>query len=132
MLAQAKQDMIADMKSREIGAILWDNATAGFPHLPEVLVHPADKPEENVTLSVMGLYHYADVLYLIAEGESGVDFNRYWDRDTEAAPTVVTLSETVADEEFGDPAGKKGFVTGGTLEEWLAIANCYFQALNQE
>ena len=44
-------------------------------------------------------------------------------------PVVVTLSEAKAGELFGVPSEEKGFTTRGTLEEWVAVADCYFEAL---
>lgn len=132
LLAQAKQGIITDMKSRGIGAIIWNNATAGFPYQPEIVHHSSKDPDKTRVAEIMGLYRYDDVLYLIEEGRAPVDFNDFWDPDTEAAPTVVTLTESRAVKELGDPEKVKGYTVQGTLEEWTAIADCYFQALNQD
>ena len=132
LLAKAKQDLINDMKSREIGAIIWDNATAGFPYLPEILHHSKKDPEKTRVAQIMGMYRYDDVLYLIEEDRAPITFDDFWNPDTEAAPTVVTLTEDIALKELGDPEAVKGYTTQGTLEEWTAIADCYFQALNQD
>ncbi|MDE6576880.1 MAG: hypothetical protein K2J82_08230 [Muribaculaceae bacterium] len=132
LLAKAKQDLINDMKSREIGAIIWDNATAGFPYLPEILHHSKKDPEKTRVAQIMGMYRYDDVLYLIEEDRAPIKFDDFWNPDTEAAPTVVTLTEDIALKELGDPEAVKGYTTQGTLEEWTAIADCYFQALNQD
>lgn len=132
LLAQAKQALIDDMKSREIGAIIWDNATAGFPYLPEILHHSKTDPEKTRVAQIMGIYRYDDVLYLIEEDRAPLKFDDFWNQDTEVPPTVVTLTEDIASKDLGDPESVKGYTTQGTLEEWTAIADCYFQALNQD
>ena len=130
LLGKAKQDMIADMQSRNIGAILWDNATVDLDYIPEIDL--ADDPEAQTDVArVMGLYPYGGELYAIEEGKAGVDFNDFYDPDSEVKPTVVTLSESVAKSDLGDPTEKKGYTTEGSLEEWLTIADCYFAALNE-
>lgn len=132
LFADAKQGIIDDMKSRGIGAIIWDNATAGFPFLPEVVCHSAKDPAKSRVAQIMGLYRYNDVLYLIEEDRAPIKFKDFWNPDTEAAPTVVTLTEDIAIKDLGDPEAVKDYTTQGTLEEWTAIADCYFQALNQD
>lgn len=132
LLGRAKADLAENMNQRQIGAILWDNATAGFPYLPEISLPMKEDQEEPETVSVMGIYNYGGVLYLIEEGESHVDFNHYWDPDNETKPTIITLTPDVAARDFGNPEGEKGFTANADLEEWLAIADCYFQALAEE
>ena len=132
LFEQAKSDIIADMTTRGIGAVIWDNATAGFPYKPEILHKSAKDPSKTRVAEIMGLYAYDGVLYLIEEGRAPIKFDEFWDKDTEAAPTVITLSEDVAREKLGDPEAVKGYTTQGSLEEWTAIADCYFQALNQD
>ncbi|MDE6335832.1 MAG: hypothetical protein K2L34_04605 [Muribaculaceae bacterium] len=132
LFAKAKSDMIADMKSRGIGAILWNNATAGFQYLPVVVCHSKKDPSKTREATIMGLYRYNDVLYLIEEDRAPFSFDDFWNQDTEAAPTVVTLTEDIARKDLGDPETVKGFTTQGTLEEWTAIADCYFQALAED
>lgn len=129
---KAKNALMEDMEARGIGAIIWNNATAGFPYLPEILHHSKKDPEKTRVAEIMGLYHYNGVLYLIEEGRAPIKFDDFWDPDTEAAPTVVTLTENIAVKDLGDPEAVKGYTTQGTLEEWTAIADCYFQALNQD
>lgn len=129
LFAKAKQDLIDDMKERNIGAILWDNATAGFEQLPEVDLGGEESAEPDVS-RVMGLYRYNGMLYLIEEDKAHVDFNDFYDEETEIKPSVVTLTETVARKDLGDPTEEKGYTTEGSLEEWLVIADCYFEALN--
>ena len=130
LFIQAKSDIIADMKTRGIGAIIWDNATAGFPYKPEILHKSTKDPSKARVAEIMGLYAYDGTLYLIEEGRAPIKFSEFWDRDTETAPTVVTLSEEAAKEKLGDPEAVKGYTTQGSLEEWTAIADCYFRALN--
>lgn len=131
LLGKAKQDMMADMEAKEIGAILWDNSTAGFDYIPEIVL--SDDDEENPEVSrVMGLYRFDGVLYLIEEDKAKVDFDAFYDKDTEVKPTVVTLTEVIAQKVLGDPRKEPGYTTDGTLEEWLGIADCYFEALDEK
>lgn len=132
LLDKAKRDLVADMENRGIGAILWNNATAGFPYIPEVLLSSQKDKDENQVTCIMGMYDFEGTLYLIEEDRSKIKFDDFWNHDTEAPPTVVTLSEDVAVKEFGDPKLARGFTTVATLEEWTAIGDCYFQALNQD
>lgn len=131
LLNQAKSDIIADMKSRDIAAIIWNNATASFHFKPEILHKSKKDPSKTRVAEIMGLYAYQGTLYLIEEGRAPIKFDDFWNRDTEAAPTVVTLTEDAAKEKLGDPEAVKGYTTQGSLEEWTAIADCYFQALTQ-
>lgn len=131
LLGKAKQDLIDDMKERGIGAILWDNATAGFQYIPEINL-AEDEAEQPDCSRIMGLYRYDDTLYLIEEDKSHIDFNEFYDEDTEVKPSVVTLTETIAQKDLGNPTEEKGYTTEGSLEEWLTIADCYFEALNEE
>lgn len=130
LLKKAQQEMIEDMKSRDIGAILWDNATADFHTIPEI-VHTNDKGETRVA-RIMGLYRYNDTLYLVEEDRAPINFNNFYNRDSEVKPVVVTLTEETARAELGDPTAVKGYTTQGSLEEWLGIADCYFEALAEE
>lgn len=131
LFGRAKQDLYEDMAQRGIGAILWDNSTAGFDYIPEINL-AEDDSEMPDTTRIMGIYAYDATLYLIEEDKAKVDFNNFYNADTEVRPSVVTLSPDSAAKEFGDPAGKEGFTTEGSLEEWLAVADCYYQALNEE
>lgn len=129
LLAKAKADLAEDMKSRDLGAVIWDNATADFHYLPEITLPPG-KDGEPRTARVMGIYRYGDELYLIEEDLAGVKMTDFYDKDSEVRPTVVTLSSDIAVKDLGDPEGRKGFTSyEGDLEEWLAIADCYYQAL---
>ena len=132
LLDKAKRDLVADMESRGIGAILWNNATAGFPYIPEVFHRSHKDKDENQVTHIMGMYNFEGTLYLIEEDRTKIKFDDFWNHDTEAPPTVVTLSEDEAVKDNGDPKLTKGFTTLATLEEWTAVADCYFQALNQD
>lgn len=130
LLGNAKQELRENMKQRGIGAILWDNATAGFPYLPEIAL-PSDDGEPR-TSRVMGIYSCNDELYLIEEDVAPVKFDDFWNPDTESKPEVVTLSEDIARKDLGDPASQPGYTEDADLEEWLAISDCYFQALAEK
>lgn len=131
IFAEAKEAIAADMKARGIGAIIWDNASAGFHQIPEIVHHSSKDPEKTRVARIMGLYCYEGTLYEIEEDRAPVKFDDFWDKDTEAAPTVVTLSEDIAVKDLGDPEKTKGYTTQGTLEEWTVIADCYFEALDE-
>ena len=93
LLGKARQDMMEDMATRGIGAILWDNSTADFEMIPEI-VHVSEKDGHERVARIMGLYSHAR-------------------------------------REPGDPEKVKGYTTQGSLEEWLGIADCYFEALDE-
>lgn len=131
LFGKAKQDLYADMQSRNIGAIIWDNSTAGFDYIPEINL-AEDDAEMPDTTRIMGLYAFEGVLYLIEEDKAKVDFNDFYDKNTEVRPSVVTLTPNVAEKDLGNPSKEPGYTSEGSLEEWLAIADCYFQALNEE
>ncbi|MDE6217614.1 MAG: hypothetical protein K2F64_01280 [Muribaculaceae bacterium] len=131
LLAKAKQDLAENMQERGIGAIIWDNSTADFHYIPEIELPSEDAENPDVT-RIMGIYNYNGTLWLIEEDKSGVDINNFYNHDTETKPVVVTLTPDVAAGEFGDPEGKPGFSADGDLDEWLAVADCYFEALAEE
>lgn len=131
LFGRAKQDLYEDMQSRGIGAILWDNSTAGFDYIPEINLAD-DDAEMPDTSRIMGLYAYDGTLYLVEEDKAHVNLDDLYNPDTEVKPSVVTLSPDSADKLLGNPSEKQGFTTDGSLEEWLAIADCYYQALNEE
>lgn len=131
LVARAKKQLCEDMEDRGIGAILWDNGTAGFHYIPEI-VEGKDKEGNDIVTRVTGLYDCDGRLYAIEEGAPYSHLTNYYDASVDAAPTVVTLTKDMAASEFGDAAGKKGFTTAGTNAEWLAIADCYFEALNEK
>lgn len=126
LLAKAQSGMLEDMKARQIGAIIWDNTRAGFHYLPEISISDGDKTE---TVNITGLYACNNTLYLIEEGEKAAEISNFYTEGVEVAPTVVTLSPNSAESIFGNPEKNRKFSTGGTLEEWLVIADCYFEAL---
>lgn len=128
LLDKAIADLVADMQSREIGAIIWDNSTAGFQYLPEVTLEEDGKSK---VVRVTGLYRYAGNLYLIEEDESGVSVDNFYDKDSEVRPTVVTLTEDMAAKVLGDPRDAKGYTTEGSLEDWVVVADDYYQALTE-
>lgn len=130
LLAKAKSQMAQDMKAREIGAIIWSVADAGFHYIPEIKVTDAEKGTAR-TARVTGLYLYKDEVYAIEEDLSGISPDQFYRVGVDVPPVVVTLSELKADELIGVPSESKGFTTQGTLEEWVAIADCYFEALNE-
>ena len=122
--------LMDDMKTREIGAILWDNATAGFHYIPETTV--SGKNGKDEVIRIMGLYCYNDNLYLIEEGMAPVELTEFYTDGVEVPPTVVTLTEDSAQRHLGNPEKEKGFTTKASHEEWLAIADCYFEALAED
>ena len=122
--------LIDDMKSREIGAILWDNATAGFHYIPETTVTGKDGKE--TVIRVMGLYNFNDMLYLIEEGMAPVELTEFYTDGVEVPPTVVTLTEDSAYRHLGNPENEEGYTTHASHEEWLAIADCYFEAIAED
>lgn len=130
LIGKAKNDLMANMAQRGIAAILWDVNEAGFHFIPEVEL-PDSTEEDPKVARVTGLYSYGKELYLILE-TADVDFNEFYDNDTEVAPTVVTLSTDLAGKYLGDPEGREGYDPDGDLEEWLAVADCYFEALAEE
>lgn len=127
---QAIANLARDMKSREIGAILWDNKTADFHYIPEVTVTDAKTGKSDV-IRVMGLYLYGDTVYLIEEDAVPVELTNFYTHGVEVPPTVVTLTEDAALSQFGDPDSVAGFTREASDEEWLTIADCYFEALNE-
>ncbi len=128
LFAKARKDLGDDMQSRGIGAIIWDNSQAGFHYLP--VVTAADSKPGDTPVVVQGMYLYDGVVYLMEEGICPVSVDNLYDPDTEVKPAVVTLDANDAQRMLGDPSGSKGYTTEGTLEEWLAIADCYYEALN--
>ena len=125
---KARKDLAADMNARGIGAILWDLATAGFHYLPVVTPENAIPGKDNI--AVGGMYLYGGKVYLINEALSPVSIDNLYNRDTEVKPNVVTMGADEAVRLFGNPKGQKAFTTAGDLEEWLTVADCYYEALN--
>lgn len=118
------------MAERGIAAILWDVEEAGFHYIPEVSL-PDSTEEDPKVARVTGLYSFDGELYLILE-TADVNFEEFYNPDTEVRPTVVTLSSDLAAKYLGDPKGRDGYDPYGDLEDWLAVADCYFEALAEE
>lgn len=131
LLAKAKRDLMENMADKGFAAIVWDVNEAGFHYIPEVELEDST-PEKPVTARVGGLYAYDGELYLIIDGVADVDYNDFYNDNSEVRPTVVTLSKDLAAKYLGDPRKEKGFDPDGDLEEWLAVADCYFEALAEE
>ena len=129
-LQRAIDELKANMAERGIAAIIWDVEEAGFHYIPEVSL-PDSTEEDPKVARVSGLYSYGNNLYLILE-TAGIDINEFYNPDSEVRPTVVTLSSDLAAKYLGDPKGKEGFDKDGDLEEWLAVADCYFEALAED
>lgn len=129
LLKKAKTDIQANMEQRGIAAIVWDVEEAGFHYIPEVSL--SDDEENPEVERVTGLYSYKGELYLILES-ADVNLEEFYNPDTEVRPTVVTLSSDLASKYLGDPKDAKGYDPDGDLEEWLAVADCYFEALAEE
>lgn len=127
LLRKAKEQMVEDMKSREIGAIIWSIPDANFHYIPEIVVSDADGNPK--TVRVTGLYSFGGRLFAIEEDVAGVSVDHFYRAGIDVPPVVVTLSEDKADEQLGDPTEAKGYTAAGTIEEWVAIADCYFEAL---
>lgn len=130
LLGKAKSDLMANMAQRGIAAILWDVEEAGFHFIPEVTL-PDSTEEDPKVARVAGLYSYKDDLYLVLE-TADLHFEEFYNPDTEVRPTVITLSSDLASKYLGDPEGREGYDNEGDLEEWLAVADCYFEALAEE
>ena len=132
LLGKAKEELADNMKARGIAVVIWDLASASMQYIPEIVVRDgADKSKAEV-VRITGIYRYGDKLFLIEEDKAGVSVDRFYNRNTEVKPSVVTLTEDMAASALGDPEGKPGFTTAGTIEEWINVANCYFQALIEE
>ncbi len=128
LVSKAKRQLIDDMEAREISAIIWDNHTAGFHYVPEI-VTGTDKDGNDVVCRVTGLYAFGDNLYAIEENAKGTDMADYYRHGVDVPPTVVTLGKDLAARELGNPVDNPDFTLKGTNPEWLAIADCYFEAL---
>lgn len=128
LLEKAMEKMTEDMKARGIGAVIWNIPEAGFHYIPEIVVSSSDGSPER-TARITGLYVFGGTVYAIEEDKSGVSTDSFYRPGVDVRPVVVTLSETKAGELFGVPSEEKGFTTQGTLEEWVAVADCYFEAL---
>ncbi len=130
LVADAKEQLAEDMKQRGYAAIIWNNATADFHYIPEIVVGHL-KNGSDIVVRVTGLLADGDKLYAIEEGAPGADISNYYNAETDVAPVVVTLTAKTAARMLGDPADSDKFTTAGSNEEWLVIADCYFEALNE-
>lgn len=126
LFAQAKSDIAADMKSRGIGAIIWDNNQTGFHYPPIVTLSETDG--STAVWKVQGIYRVREALFLIGP-KAPVDMKNYYNPNTETRPIVVTLTEKEALDQLGEPTVERGFTDGGDVEQWLSIADAYFEAL---
>lgn len=126
LLGQAKENLKKNMLDRNMAAIIWDLASAGFHYLPSVTL------ENGRVLRVSGLYVSDNELYLIDEDCKRANIDNFYDPDTEVRPTVVCLTPNVAPGDLGTPNETDGFTQSGSLEEWMVVADCYFEALNEE
>lgn len=131
MFARAKAAIAADMDARGFGAIIWDNSTAGFRQIPEILHISTSTGKERVA-RIEGLYCYGGEVYLIEEDRADVGIDNFYDHNTEVKPTVVTLSDDMARKALGNPDEERGYTRQGTLEEWTVIADCYYEALAEQ
>ena len=130
LFSQAVTRIGNDMQAREIGAILWNNSTAGFHYIPEISIPGKDGKTEIVR--IMGLYLADNALWLVEEGKAPVELTEFYTDGVEVPPVVVTLSEDSARRYLGDPKDRDGYTAYATNEEWLTIADCYFEALAEE
>lgn len=126
LLEDAKKALAANMQQRGIGLIVWNLASSGFHYIPELTV-ASEKGTEVVHVS--GIYRDGTELYLLEEGKAPVSTADLYDPDSQVAPTVATLSEAAAAKRIGNPAEAKGLTPDATLNEWLVVADCYFEAL---
>lgn len=132
LLANAKKELADDMTKRGIGAIIWDNATANFHYVPEVVCRCADKGKKSV-VRIEGIYLYNGGLYLINEDKARLSVKDFYNKDSEVQPTVVTLTPKKSEKDLGNPGEQpEVYITQGSLEEWLVMADCYFEALAEE
>ena len=130
LIAQAKDKLAEDMRVRDIGAIIWNNGEAGFHFIPEVVVGQ-DKDGKDIVKRITGLYSYRNDLYAIEEGTPGTEITNFYTKGVDVPPVVVTLTKDMAEHELGDPRKEEGYTRAGSGSEWLTIADCYFEALNE-
>ena len=130
LVAKAKSRLADDMRQREIGAIIWNIAEAGFHYIPEIKLDDpcGGKPR---TVRVTGLYLYKGALYATEEDAEGFNVRNYYTPGVDVPPVVVTLTPSVAGETLGTPSEEHGYTDEGTPEEWLVVADCYFEAINE-
>lgn len=126
LLDQARENLKKNMIDRNMAAIIWDLASAGFHYIPSVTL------ENGKVVRITGLYVADNDLYLIDEECKRANIDNFYDPDTEVRPTVVCLTPNVAPGDLGNPSEEDGFTRAGSLEEWLVVADCYFEALNEK
>lgn len=131
LFARAKAAIATDMEARGIGAIIWDNSTAGFHQLPEIL-HVSTRTGKERVARIEGLYNYEGEVYLIEEDRADVNIDNFYNKNTEVKPTVVTLSPDMAVKSLGNPDDERGYTRQGSLEEWTVITDCYYEALAEQ
>lgn len=131
LVSQARKKIADDMTDRGIGAIIWNIGEAGFHYIPEI-VTGRDKDGGNIVKRITGLYNYEGELYAIEEGAKKTSISNYYRHGVEIAPTVVTLSADLSSQELGNPTGNAHYTRTGSDSEWLTIADCYFEALNEK
>lgn len=130
LVAQAKLKLGEDMKSRDIAAIIWNIGEAGFHYIPEIVVGQ-DKNGVDIVKRITGLYVERDDVYAIEEGTPGTDITEFYTKGVDVPPIVITLTKDMAEKELGNPEKEPGFTRAGSGREWLTIADCYFEALNE-
>ena len=128
---EAKRELADDMLDRGLGAIIWDNSSAGFHQLPEI-EHISTRTGKERVARIEGLYLYDNEIYLIEEDRAHVNIDDFYNPDSEVKPTVVTLTPDMAAKALGDPDSAKGFTRQGSLEEWMVITDCYYEALAEQ
>lgn len=128
LLQKAKNDLMENMADKDIAAIIWDLSQTGFHFIPEVTL-PDSTEEDPKVARVTGIYSYGGKLYIIEEDVAEFNYEDFYNKDTEVKPEVVTLTKDLAEKYLGDPQKEKGYTLEGDLEEWLAISDCYFEAL---
>ncbi|MCM1005404.1 MAG: hypothetical protein NC402_03810 [Prevotella sp.] len=127
LFEQAKEDLLLDMKARDIGAILWDNEQCGFHFPPEVTVTNSDGKSDAWTIH--GMYRVDETLYLIGPG-APIGVENYYKRGVQTKPCAVTLTEDQATRTIGIPNEGRGYTTQGSVQQWLTCTDCYFKALD--
>ncbi len=130
LIAQAKDKLAEDMRTRDIAAIIWNIGQAGFHFIPEVVVGQ-DKDGKDIVKRITGLYSYRNDLYAIEEGAKGTNISNYYTSGVDVPPVVVTLTKDMAEKKLGAPDNEPGYTRAGSGREWLTIADCYFEALNE-
>ena len=127
LFLQAKDAIATDMRARGIGAIMWDCESDRFAYLPRVAVFAPGSFERVAEIG--GIYRRGNSLFLMERGRAPVSVDDYYDKDAEKRPLVVTLTEEQACAQLGEPGDHRGLTECGSVEDWLTVADCYFEAL---